>query len=405
MHFKEYKKDFPILADLSHGKPLVYLDSAASSQKPHVVIKAMNDYYAHDHANIHRGVYELSERATHLYEAARVQVRDFIHAKSSKEIIFVRGATEAINLVANSFGRKLLQPGDEILLTMMEHHSNIVPWQMVAQDTGAVIKVIPVSKAGELENLANFATYFSKKTRLLAITHASNVLGTINPIQKITALAHAHGISVLVDGAQAVPHLPVDVQALDCDFYVFSSHKMYGPTGIGVLYGKEKWLTAMPPWQGGGDMIERVSFTGTTYAPLPAKFEAGTPAIAEAIGLSAAINYLQKIGMENIAQHEQHLLSIANQLLEKVKGLQIIGTAAEKVGVISFVMEGVHPHDIATILDHEGIAVRAGHHCAMPLMTHLGLPACTRLSFGLYTTESDIVTFVQGLDAVRRIFN
>ncbi len=395
-------KDFPILDQNIHGRPLVYLDSAASSQKPKAVIEAMTHYYEHDHANIHRGIYTLSERATVLHDQARDRVKQFINAKSSAEIIFVRGTTEAINLAAHSYGRSQLRAGDEIIVSVMEHHANIVPWQMLAASVGAHIKVIPLLPTGDLD-MENYASLFSPRTRLVAITHASNVLGTVNPIKKITAIAHAHHVPVLVDGAQAVPHLSVDVQDLDCDFYVFSAHKMYGPTGIGVLYGKQALLENMPPWQGGGDMIAQVSFSGTTYAPLPAKFEAGTPAIAEAIGLHAAIDYIETIGMPAIMAHEAALMAYAKTRLGDIPGFRFIGMAKEKVGVIAFTLDDIHPHDMGTILDRSGIAIRAGHHCAMPLVMSLGLPAVARVSFGIYSRRADVDALVKGLYAVKKV--
>lgn len=398
-----YKQDFPILTQKIHGKPLVYLDSAASSQKPQCVIDAISHYYQHDHANVHRGVYELSARATKQYEEARHKVKNFIHAQHDHEVIFTRGATEAINLVANSFGRAYIKADDEIIVSTMEHHSNIVPWQMLCEQTGAILKVIPIFANGELDMQA-YQALFSPRTKLVAITHVSNLLGTINPIKEITAIAHQHNAAVLVDGAQAIPHLPVDVQDLDCDFYAFSSHKAYGPTGVGVLYGKEKWLNAMPPYQGGGDMIERVSFAKTTYNKLPCKFEAGTPNIADVIGFGVALDYLSKIGMQRVYEHEQQLLALATKKLLMVPGLKIIGTVNHKAGVISFVLDDIHPHDLATILDHEGVAIRAGHHCAMPLIDFYEISACARASFGIYNDEKDIDVLVQGLHAAKRMF-
>ncbi len=400
---KNYRQDFPIFKQLIHGKPLVYLDSAASSQKPQCVIDAIVNYYQQDHANIHRGVYELSERATRKYEQARQRVQQFIHAAHAHEIIFVRGATEAINLVAQTYGRAQCKPGDEIILSAMEHHSNLVPWQMLSEQCGVVLKIIPISDAGEID-LAAYKKLFSARTKLVAVAHASNVLGTINPIKEMVNIAHEHNVPVLVDGAQALPHLPVDVQDLDCDFYVVSAHKAYGPTGIGALYGKEKLLENMPPYQGGGSMIETVSLTKATYAKSPYKFEAGTPNIAGAMGFAAALEYLQNIGMQNIAVHEQALLKVATEKLTAIPGLRMIGTAKNKVGVISFVLDGVHPHDIGTILDHEGIAVRAGHHCAMPLMERFAIPACTRASFGIYNSQQDVDALVAGLHEVKRLF-
>ncbi|OGT45946.1 MAG: cysteine sulfinate desulfinase [Gammaproteobacteria bacterium RIFCSPHIGHO2_12_FULL_41_20] len=397
------RADFPILQIQNRGKPLIYLDTSASAQKPHQVIDAIQHYYTHQHANIHRGVYELSEQATQVFEGVRHQVKSFINAQHAEEIIFVRGTTEAINLVAHSYGRSRFQPGDEIVVSVMEHHSNIVPWQMVGEVTGAVLRVIPMADTGELD-LDAYRQLLTARTKLIAVTHISNVLGTINPIKEITALAHAQQIPVLVDGAQAAPFFPVDVQALDCDFYAFSSHKMYGPTGVGVLYGKKALLETMPPYQGGGDMIETVSFAKTTYAKLPNKFEAGTPNIAAVVGLGAAIRYLQILGMENIASHEQELLHYATEQLQAIAGLRIFGTAKHKAGVIAFVVDDIHPHDIATVLDHAGIAVRAGHHCAMPLMERLHVPATVRVSLGLYNTREEIDQLMVGLQQVKRLF-
>lgn len=399
-----YKKDFPIFNTTMRGKPLVYLDSSNSSQKPACVIDALMHYYQNYHANIHRSVYELSERATQAYENTRQHIKEFIHAKHSHEIIFTRGATESINLVAQSYGRSRFKPGDEIIISAMEHHSNIVPWQMLGEQCGTILKIIPITDEGEID-LASYSNLFSNRTKLLAISHASNVLGTINPIQKMIEIAHQHQVPVLVDGAQAFPHLPVDVQALDADFYVFSSHKAYGPTGIGVLYGKEKLLENMPPYHGGGSMIESVSFEKTTYAKLPFKFEAGTPNIADVIGFDAALHYLSRIGMKEIAAHEKGLLEYATQQLLSIPGLRIIGTAKNKVGVISFVLDAIHPHDISTVLDQAGIAVRAGHHCAMPLMQRFHIPACTRVSFGIYNTKEDIHALMQGLKTVQELFH
>jgi cysteine desulfurase/selenocysteine lyase len=401
--FDKLRAEFPLLQEKTRGKPLVYLDNSATNQKPQVVIDALNHYYCHDNANIHRGVYELSERATREFEKARVDIQTFINAAHAHEIIFVRGATEGINLVAQSYGRSQLTKGDEMIISTMEHHSNIVPWQMLAEQVGAKLQVIPISDAGDID-LADYKNLFNAHTKIVAIAHASNALGTINPIKEMAAIAHAHGVPILVDGAQAFPHMPVDVQDLDCDFYVFSSHKAYGPTGIGVLYGKEKLLDKMPPYQGGGDMIESVSFTKTTYNKLPYKFEAGTPDIAGVIGFGAAVNYLKKIGMDNIAAHEQELLAYGTQKLSAIPGLTIIGTAKQKVGVISFVLADVHPHDIGTILDDEGIAIRAGHHCAMPVMERYHIPATVRASFGLYNTHADIDALVLGLMAVKKVF-
>lgn len=397
------RADFPLLGKMNRGKPVIYLDSAASAQKPRQVVEAMSQFYYHDYANIHRGVYELSERATWLYEEARKKVQLFINAPHQDEIIFVRGTTEAINLVAQSFGRDQWQKGDEVILSQMEHHSNIVPWYLLKQQTGIELKVIPVTDAGALD-LEAYKKLISKRTKLVAITHASNVLGTINPVKEITAIAHENNIPVLLDGAQAVPHFPVDIQDIDCDFYTFSSHKLYGPTGVGVLWGKKKLLDAMPPYQGGGDMIETVAFDKVTFAKAPQKFEAGTPDIAGVIGLGAAIDYITSVGMLRIAEHEQTLLSYAESALGEIEGLKIIGTAKPKVGVISFVIEGIHPHDIGTVLDHEGVAIRAGHHCAMPLMERYGLPATARASFGMYNVENEVDALVNAIQLAKRLF-
>ncbi|MHB1946734.1 MAG: cysteine desulfurase [Gammaproteobacteria bacterium] len=400
---KNIRQDFPIFEQQSHGKPFVYLDSSVTSQKPKQVIQALEKFYSQDNANIHRGVYELSERATRAYEKSRANIKKFINAKHAHEIIFVRGATEGINLVAQSYGRSQFKPGDEIIISTMEHHSNIVPWQLLSEQCGTILRVIPITDIGEMD-LDAYQKLFTPKTKMVAISHASNALGTINPIKKMIETAHAHGVPVLIDGAQAFPHLPVDMQDLDCDFYVFSAHKAYGPTGLGVLYGKSKFLEAMPPYQAGGDMIESVSFTKTTYNKLPFKFEAGTPNIAGVIAFDTALDYLRDIGMQNIADHEQELLAYATKELAKIPGLRIIGTAKEKLGVISFVLDDIHPHDIGTVLDHSGIAVRAGHHCAMPLMERFKVPATVRVSFGLYNTREDIDALIQGLHNVKRLF-
>jgi cysteine desulfurase/selenocysteine lyase len=399
----QYKLDFPILQQTIHGKPFIFLDSAASSQKPQCVIDSLIHYYETDHANIHRGVYELSERATKAYEDARITIQKFINAPSLHEIIFLRGATEAINLVAQSYGRSQFQKNDEIILSEMEHHSNIVPWQLLAEQCGLFLRVIPVLENGELD-LKAYEKLFSSRTKMVAVTHASNVLGTINPIKEMTQLAHKHGVPVLVDGAQAFPHMPVDVRDLDCDFYTFSSHKAYGPTGVGVLYGKTALLEKMPPYQGGGSMIERVDFTKTTYAKLPYKFEAGTPNIADTIAFAVAIHNLEKIGMQAIFEHESALLNYATEKLMTIPGLKIIGQAQNKVGVISFVLDDIHPHDIGTVLDFAGIAVRAGHHCAQPLMDRFHIPACVRASFGIYNSKEDVDALIEGLLDVKRLF-
>jgi cysteine desulfurase/selenocysteine lyase len=400
---KMIRADFPILNQSIHGKPLVYLDSSATSQKPQHVISVLQKYYEQDNANVHRGVYTLSERATRAYEKTREKVREFINAKQTNEIIFVNGTTEGINLVAQSFGRSQFQAGDEVIISAMEHHSNIVPWQMLRDQCGIVLRVIPIFDSGELD-LTAYQNLFSDRTKLVAVAHASNMLGTINPIKEMIAFAHQRQVPVLVDGAQAFPHVPVDVQELDCDFYVFSAHKAYGPTGLGVLYGKEKILETMPPYQGGGYMIETVSFDKTTYNTLPYKFEAGTPNISAVIGFHAALEYMQQIGMHDIAAHEQELLHYATEQLAAISGLTILGNAKQKVGVISFVLKDVHPHDIGTVLDHQGIAVRAGHHCAMPLMERYQVPATVRASFGVYNTREDIDVLVAGLHEVKRLF-
>jgi cysteine desulfurase / selenocysteine lyase len=398
-----WRDDFPILKQQVHGKPLVYLDNAATSQKPQSVIDAISDYYRHTNANVHRGVHQLSERATADYEGARDTIRRFINAVSTKEIIFVRGATEAINLVAQSYGRSRFQAGDEIIISAMEHHSNIVPWQLLCEQTGAMLKVIPINDAGELEAGA-YENLLGSRTRLVALAHVSNALGTINPVRKIIEQAHTRGVPVLLDGAQAMPHLSVDVRALDCDFYAFSGHKMFGPTGIGVLYAKEVLLNDMPPWQGGGDMIRTVRFTGSTWNELPWRFEAGTPDIAGAIGLGAAVDYLRQAGMTAIERYETELLAYATGSLQAVPGVKLIGTAHEKAGVLSFVMDGIHPHDLGTIVDQEGVAIRTGHHCAMPVMERYNIPATARASLAFYNTREDIDALVQALGKAREVF-
>jgi cysteine desulfurase / selenocysteine lyase len=402
--FNKLRADFPLLKQTNRGKPLIYLDSSATNQKPQYVIDAINHYYCHDNANIHRGIYELSERTTQNFENVRTNIQQFINAAHAHEIIFVRGTTEAINLVAQSYGRSHLKPHDEIILSAMEHHSNIVPWQLLSEQVGARLRIIPITDEGDID-LAEYEKLFSERTKIVAFTHASNALGTVNPVKEMARIAHANNVPVLVDGAQAFPHMPIDVQDLDCDFYAFSSHKAYGPTGIGVLYGKQDYLEKMPPYQGGGDMIESVSFTHTTFNKLPFKFEAGTPDIAGVIGFNAALDYLKKIGMENIAEHEQALLAYAAKKLSAIPGLKIIGTAKQKVGVISFVLDGIHPHDIGTVLDDHGIAIRAGHHCAMPVMERFKVPATVRASFGLYNTEADVDALVNGIEAAQRLFN
>ncbi len=397
------REDFPILKELIHGKPLVYLDNAATSQKPWSVINAERDYYTHLNANIHRGVHDLSQRATDAFEGARNKARQFINARKNEEVIFVRGATEAINLVATSYGCSKLKAGDEIIVSEMEHHSNIVPWQMACEATGAVLRVIPISDSGELDMDA-YAKLLNERTKIVAITHVANALGSITPLKKITAMAHAAGAIVLVDGAQAAPHVKIDVQDLDADFYALSGHKIYGPTGIGILYGKEALLEAMPPYQGGGDMIRTVSFKKTTYNTLPYKFEAGTPFIAGGIGLGAAIDYLNELGLDAIAAHEHNLLLYTTEQAKSIPGLKIIGTARDKASVFSFTLAGIHPHDIGTILDHEGIAIRTGHHCAMPVMERLGIPATARASFGLYNTHGEVDALFDGIRKVQKVF-
>jgi cysteine desulfurase / selenocysteine lyase len=397
------RADFPILHQTAHGHPLVYLDNAATSQKPKVVIDAIVRYYEGYNANIHRGVHYLSERATAEYEAARKTVQRFINAASPAEIIFVRGTTEAINLVAQTYGRVHVGEGDEVLITAMEHHSNIVPWQLLCEEKKAKLRVAPINDAGELI-LDEFEKLLGPRTKLVAVGHVSNALGTVNPIATIVKMAHARNIPVLVDGAQAAPRMTVDVQKLDCDFYTFSGHKTYGPTGIGVLYGKLPLLEAMPPYQGGGEMISSVSFEKTVYNKVPHKFEAGTPDISGPIGLRAAIEYLNALGMENITRHEHELLTYATDKVSAIPGVRLVGTAKEKAGVLSFVMDGIHPHDIGTILDQEGIAIRTGHHCAQPVMTRFGLDATARASFGLYNTKEDVDALVRGLEKVREVF-
>jgi cysteine desulfurase/selenocysteine lyase len=397
------RRDFPILNQKVRGKALVYLDNAATSQKPQPVIDAIARYYQSGNANIHRGVHFLSEHATEEHEAARQLVRQFINAARTQELIFVRGTTEGINLVAQTYGRAHVGAGDEVLVSAMEHHSNIVPWQILCEQQGAKLRVIPINDQGELL-LDEFEKLIGPRTKIVAVAHVSNALGTINPIREIVKIAHAHNVPVVVDGAQAVPHIKVDVQDLDCDFYAFSGHKMYGPMGIGVLYGKYKLLEAMPPYQGGGDMIRSVTFEKTQYNTLPYKFEAGTPDVAGAIGLGAAIKYLNGIGIENVAAQEHELLEYATQALSKLSGIRIIGNAKNKAAVLSFVMDGVHPHDIGTILDQEGIAVRTGHHCAQPIMQRFGIPATVRASFGMYNTKAEVDALVAGIKKVQEVF-
>jgi cysteine desulfurase/selenocysteine lyase len=397
------RQDFPILNETIHGRPLVYLDNAASTQKPKAVLDTLRHVYEHDYANVHRGVHTLSQRSTDLFEGARKKVKDFINARKIEEIIFVRGTTEAVNLVAQSYGRSKLQPGDEILITAMEHHSNIVPWQILCQQTGAVLKVAPINLSGEII-MEEFEALLTERTKLVSVVHMSNALGTINPVKRIIELAHSKGVPVMLDGAQAIPHMVVDVQDLDCDFYAFSGHKLCGPSGIGVLYGKEALLKAMPPWQGGGDMIRMVTFDKTEYNTLPYKFEAGTPAIAEAIGLGAAVDYLQTIGMDKIAEYEHQLLEYATTKALEIPSLKVIGTAKEKGAILGFTLHHIHPHDIGTMLDQLGIAVRAGHHCAMPVMDFFGVPATARASFSFYNTTEEVDTLIDGIKQIIEVF-
>ncbi len=397
------RADFPILAQTVRGKPLAYLDNAATTQKPLAVIEAERRYYLEYNSNIHRGVHLLSQKATDAYEAAREKVRRFLNARHTEEIVFVRGTTEAINLVAQSWGRSQLQPGDEIVLSALEHHSNIVPWQLLCQQTGAVLKVVPINDAGELL-FEQYLALLGPRTRLVAVAHVSNALGTINPVRAIIEAAHARGVPVLLDGAQAAAHEPVDVQALDCDFYALSGHKLYAPTGIGVLYGKRQLLDAMPPWQGGGDMIRTVSFDKTEYNVLPHKFEAGTPNIAGTIGLGAALDYVSGIGLEAIAAHEAQLLRHATEEARRIPGMRLVGTARDKAAILSFVLEGIHPHDVGTILDSEGVAIRAGHHCAMPVMTRFGIPGTARASFAVYNTHAEVDALMAAIRKTQKLF-
>ncbi|MGA2371609.1 MAG: cysteine desulfurase [Candidatus Korobacteraceae bacterium] len=400
---EEVRRDFPILHQQVYGHPLVYLDNAATSQKPRAVIDAISHYYERGNANIHRGVHFLSEHATEEHEAARRIVQRFLNAADKREVIFVRSATEGINLVAQTYGRKHVSAGDEVLITEMEHHSNIVPWQMLCEEKDAKLRVIPINDRGELM-MDELPKLLGPRTKLLAVTHVSNALGTITPLRRIIEIAHSRGVPVVVDGAQAVPHLKVDVQELDCDFYVFSGHKVYGPTGIGVLYGKRALLEAMPPYQGGGDMIRSVTFEKTLYNDLPYKFEAGTPNIGGAIGLGAAIDYINHLGIDNIAAHEHDLLAYATESLSAMPDIRIIGTAAEKAAVISFIIEGIHPHDIGTILDRSGIAIRTGHHCAQPVMQRFRIPATARASFAMYNTRGEVDALVEGIQKVKEVF-
>jgi cysteine desulfurase/selenocysteine lyase len=403
LDIEKIRGDFPILAERVHGKPLVYLDNAATSQKPRAVIDAIMRYYEQLNANIHRGVHTLSVRATEAHDAARETVKRFLNAADTREVIFVRGATEAINLVAESYGRTHVAAGDEVLITAMEHHSNIVPWQILCEEKQAHLRVAPIDDRGELR-MDEFEKLIGLRTKLVAVTHVSNALGTVNPLREMIEMAHRKRVPVLVDGAQAVPHFAVDVQALDCDFYAFSGHKVYGPTGIGVLYGKRALLESMPPYQGGGDMISSVTFEKTTYNVLPFKFEAGTPDIAGAIALGAAIEYIGGLGMDKVAAHEQELLAYATEAVSSVQGVRLIGTASERAGALSFVLEGVHPHDLGTILDREGIAIRTGHHCAQPVMERFGIPATARASFAVYNTKEEVDALVEGIKAAREVF-
>ena len=401
---EKIREDFPVLKQTIHGKPLVYLDSAATAQKPTAVVDAIRQFHEVDCANIHRGVHELSQRSTAAYEETRVKARHFLNSKTTNELIFVRGTTEGINLVASSWGRKNVKEGDEIIISAMEHHSNIVPWQMLCEEKGAKLRVIPMNDRGELI-LEEYEKLLNPRTRMVAVAHVSNALGTINPVKQIIEMAHRAGAVALIDGAQSTPHLQVDVQALDADFYTLSGHKVVGPTGIGILYGKAALLNAMPPYQGGGDMIKVVTFEKTTYADLPYKFEAGTPNIAGGIGLGAAFDYVNKIGLDKIAAYEHELLLYGTEALSRIPGLRIIGTAREKAAVLSFVMEGIHPHDIGTVLDRQGIAVRTGHHCAQPVMDWFHVPATTRASLAFYNTMAEIDALAAGLGKVKEIFS
>jgi cysteine desulfurase / selenocysteine lyase len=397
------RKDFPILARRVHGKPLVYLDNAATTQKPLAVLESETALYERYYANIHRGVHHLSVEASEAYEKSREKARDFVNAADAREIVFVRGTTEGINLVAQTYGRASVRAGDEVLISALEHHSNIVPWQMLCEEKGARLLVAPINDRGEIR-MDELEKRISERTKIVAVSHVSNALGTLNPVKRIVALAHARGVPVLVDGAQAAPRLKVDVRDLDCDFYTFSGHKMYGPTGVGVLFGKEALLEAMPPWQGGGDMIRSVTFEKTTYNILPYKFEAGTPNIAGAIGLGAAIDYIGSLGIDTIEAHENDLLAYATERLTAIPGLRVIGTAAQKAAVLSFTLEGVHPHDVGTVLDREGVAVRTGHHCAQPVMDFFKIPATSRASFALYNTRAEVDVLFAGLQKVVGMF-
>lgn len=398
------REDFPILRQSVRGKRLVYLDNAATSQKPQAVIDAVTQFYSSENANIHRGVHYLSEQATIAYDEVRDKVARFINARASHEVIFTRGTTEGINLVAQSYGRTFLTPGDEILITTMEHHSNIVPWQLVCEQTGAVLRAAQINDAGELD-LDSFQRLLNERTKLVALVHLSNALGTINPVKHLISLAHAQGAPVLIDGAQSAPHMAVDVQDLDCDFFAFSGHKVFGPTGVGVLYGKESWLERMPPYQGGGDMISSVTLERSTWAGLPAKFEAGTPMIAEVMGLGAALDYVTRLGLDAISSWEQQLLTYATERMAAIEGIRLIGTASDKASVLAFTLAGVHPHDIGAILDDAGVAIRTGHHCAQPVMRHFGIPATARASFAFYNTYEEADTLAEAVLQIRRMFH
>ncbi|MBI5506671.1 MAG: cysteine desulfurase [Deltaproteobacteria bacterium] len=403
MDASSIRVEFPILWQSVHGKPLVYLDNAATTQKPACVLDAVDAYYRCDNANVHRAVHTLSERATVAFEQARAQVARFVGARDSSEIVFTRGATEALNLVASSYGDMVLRESDEVVLTEMEHHSNIVPWQMACARTGATLRVVPIDDRGELD-IEAFGNLLGPRTRIVAVTHVSNALGTVNPVAELVAMAHAAGAKVVVDGAQALPHASVDVAALDCDFYAFSGHKVYAPMGVGALYAKRELLDAMPPWQGGGDMILSVTFEKTLYNVPPYKFEAGTPDVGGAVGLGAALAWLESLGIERVAAHENDLMAYAQQALLGVAGLRVVGTAARKAGVHSFMLEGIHPHDVGTILDHQGVAIRTGHHCAQPVMQHFGIAATARASFAVYNTREDVDRLVDGLHEVKEVF-
>tara|TARA_B100001250_G_scaffold401863_1_gene414246 strand:+ start:157 stop:1416 length:1260 start_codon:yes stop_codon:yes gene_type:complete len=401
---EKIREDFPILHQEINGKPLVYLDNAATTQKPKSVIDTIEKYYSEYNSNIHRGVHTLSENATDAYESVRLKIKKFINANSTKEIVFVRGATEAINLVAQSFGHNTLDKEDEIIITELEHHANIVPWQLLSQQTGAKLRYIPINDNGELVE-SEYKKLLNEKTKIVAVGHISNALGTINSVENIISLAHEYGAKVLVDGAQATSHTPIDVKKLDCDFYVFSGHKLFAPTGIGVLYGKEDLLEKMPPYQGGGDMIKMVSMKETQYNDLPYKFEAGTPNISGVIGLGAAIEYVNKIGLENIALHENELLHYANKKASEIKALKFVGTAKNKTSILSFTLDNIHPHDVGTILNNEGVAIRTGHHCAMPVMEHFKIPATSRASFSFYNTHAEVDALIKAIDKCNKVFN